>query len=103
MLDNKVIVITGATGGLGEPISRHISSLGASVVLVDVNAKKLDSIGKDLNCFTYVLDLLCEEDIKNFVKNIQQKYVNIDNVDLSHISWLLTDLTDNKIAKNIFS
>ena len=80
MLDNKVIVITGATGGLGEPISRHISSLGASVVLVDVNAKKLDSIGKDLNCFTYVLDLLCEEDIKNFVKNIQQKYTNIDGV-----------------------
>ena len=32
-----------------------------------------------------------------------QKYVNIDNVDLSYISWVLTDLTDNKIAKNIFS
>ena len=32
-----------------------------------------------------------------------QKYVNIDNVDLSHISWLLADLTGNKIATNICS
>jgi len=32
-ISNKVIVITGASSGLGEATARHLASLGARVVL----------------------------------------------------------------------
>ena len=32
-IENKVVVITGASSGLGETTSRHLASKGAAVVL----------------------------------------------------------------------
>ena len=57
-----------------------------------VNFQTPENLGR-LNLIVYFL-------LKSYELD---KYVNIDNVDLSYISWVLTDLTDNKIAKNIFS
>lgn len=40
----KVIVITGASSGIGEAAARHLASLGAAVVLGARRAERLDSI-----------------------------------------------------------
>ena len=40
-LDNKVAIITGATGGIGEATARHFLDLGAKVMLVGRSADKL--------------------------------------------------------------
>ena len=57
-----------------------------------VNHQKPENLGR-LNLIVYFL-------LKSYELD---KYVNIDNVDLSHISWLLADLTGNEIATKIFS
>ncbi len=57
-----------------------------------VNFQTPENLGR-LNLIVYFL-------LKSYELD---KYVNIDNVDLSHISWLLADLTGNKIATNICS
>lgn len=44
----KVIVITGASSGLGEATARHLSGLGASVVLGARRADKLQAIVDDI-------------------------------------------------------
>ncbi|WP_200876274.1 SDR family oxidoreductase [Cupriavidus metallidurans] len=44
----KVIVITGASSGLGEATARHLSGLGASVVLGARRADKLHAIAQDI-------------------------------------------------------
>ena len=43
---NKVVVITGASSGLGETTARHLSSLGASVVLAARRKDRLDLLGQ---------------------------------------------------------
>ncbi|HEY3597108.1 MAG TPA: SDR family NAD(P)-dependent oxidoreductase, partial [Paraburkholderia sp.] len=44
----KVIVITGASSGLGEATARHLSGLGASVVLGARRVGKLQAIADDI-------------------------------------------------------
>ncbi len=57
-----------------------------------VNHQHPENLGR-LNLIVYFL-------LKSYELD---KYVNIDNVDLSHISWSLADMTGNKIATNICS
>ncbi len=40
-LDGQRIVVTGAAQGLGAAIARHLSGLGAQLILMDVNAERL--------------------------------------------------------------
>ncbi len=59
---NKTIVITGATGALGSLVAKTFAERGASLVLLDHNQDKLDSLARDLNLpearlFTQVVDL----------------------------------------------
>jgi NADP-dependent 3-hydroxy acid dehydrogenase YdfG len=44
----KVIVITGASSGLGEAAARHLSAAGAPVVLGARRTDRLDAIAKEL-------------------------------------------------------
>jgi 3-oxoacyl-[acyl-carrier protein] reductase len=50
-LENKVVMITGAAQGIGRSIAEMASELGAKLLLVDMNAEKLDEVmdvlGKD--------------------------------------------------------
>ncbi len=41
-IDGKIVIITGASSGLGEAAARHLSSLGAVIVL---GARRIDRIG----------------------------------------------------------
>src|SRR5215212_5934221 len=45
----KVIVITGATGALGSKTAHTFAGRGYSLVLLDNDQKKLDSLARDLN------------------------------------------------------
>lgn len=47
-LDNKVAIITGATGGLGEPLAHAFADVGARVVVASRNQEKLESIAKEI-------------------------------------------------------
>lgn len=47
-ISNKVVVITGASSGLGEAMARHLASLGAKVVLSARRADLLSAIVSDI-------------------------------------------------------
>jgi NADP-dependent 3-hydroxy acid dehydrogenase YdfG len=47
-IEGKVVVITGASSGLGESTARHLADLGASVVLGARRKDRLDAIVKDI-------------------------------------------------------
>lgn len=44
-IEGKVIVITGASSGLGEAAAKHLSALGATVVLGASEVEHFDSAG----------------------------------------------------------
>jgi len=47
-VEGKVVVITGASSGLGESTARHLAGLGATVVLGARRKDRLDAIVKDI-------------------------------------------------------
>jgi len=60
---NKIVVISGATGGLGQATARAFAESGASLVLLGRKADSLDSLARTLNLpperiSTHALDLL---------------------------------------------
>jgi len=59
---NRVIVITGATGALGQKTAKAFAEAGYALALLDNNQAKLDTLIKDLNLpndrlFTSIVDL----------------------------------------------
>jgi len=48
-MNNKVVLITGATGALGKKTAHAFASRGHSLVLLDNDQHKLDSLTRDLN------------------------------------------------------
>jgi NAD(P)-dependent dehydrogenase (short-subunit alcohol dehydrogenase family)/rhamnose utilization protein RhaD (predicted bifunctional aldolase and dehydrogenase) len=49
-LTGRAFIVTGAASGIGRDIARHLSSLGASLSLADVNGEALEAVADDLVC-----------------------------------------------------
>ena len=66
-LDEKVIIITGASGLLGEKHAEAIACYGGTPVLIDLSQKKLNKIVDKLNDkYNVVLNQKTIERVKNF-------------------------------------
>ena len=48
-IEGKVVVITGASSGLGEAAARHLSALGATVVLGARRTDRIETLAKELS------------------------------------------------------
>ncbi len=65
-LTGKRIVLTGAAGGIGQTIARQLSELGAVLLLVDIDAEKLE---------------VC-------ANSLQQSFIAADLLDPDHRQWI---------------
>lgn len=48
-LDGRVAIVTGAAQGIGEPIARFLASAGASVLLADLQKKRVGAVANGLS------------------------------------------------------
>lgn len=80
--DEKVIIVTGAAGGIGREIVKKVASEGAKVTLVDYNEEALQAFADELQLGDRVLvvkaDVTKEEDVKNYVDKTVAKFGRID-------------------------
>ena len=79
----KVVVITGASSGLGEAAARHLSSLGATVVLgarrVDrIKALASELIARDGQALAVATDVTQFSQVQRLVDSAVQTYGRID-------------------------
>jgi len=90
---DRIVVITGAGGGLGSAMARGFAGEGAELVLTDVEEKGLERIAQELRgtgtvCSTHVLDLAVESQITSFAAEICERHpkvhVLINNAGLAY-------------------
>ena len=79
-IKDKVALITGASGGLGDKIARTLHAQGATLALTDRNAERMEQLkaelGDNVECF--VADLGNSEAINQLVKDVEAKFGRID-------------------------
>ena len=83
-LENKNIVITGASSGIGEKIAMLVAQKGARPILIARSSDKLKSISENIhaktsaNCLYYSLDVSDIEQVKKVFKQIRDEVGHID-------------------------
>ena len=81
-LDNKLVAISGSTGGLGREVANYLAYLGASLVLVDRNIKK----SRDL-----------AEELKRKYPDLKIEFVTADMADMESVRSAADSLCEMKI------
>lgn len=79
-LKGKTVAISGATGGIGNHLCRHLAHLGASLVLIDRNKKKSKALAKKIR----------EEFPKTHIS-----YITLDLEDISRVRAAADKLLQN--------
>jgi NADP-dependent 3-hydroxy acid dehydrogenase YdfG len=82
-IEGRVVVITGASSGLGEATARHLSSLGASVVLGARRVDRLHSLADELTrrggkALALATDVTRCDQVKQLADSAAEKYGRID-------------------------
>ena len=80
---NKIVLITGATSGIGLSCARKFAENGDRLILNGRNAKLLDEINKELTAkgtkvLTLVFDVRDREKATECIKNLPSEWKNID-------------------------
>ena len=87
---NKVVVITGAAGGIGTEITKRFLNEGAKIVAVDVSTEALeklsDQLGRPENLLTVKTDISNEESCADLYNQIAKKW-NATDVIINNAGW----------------
>jgi len=80
---NKIVLITGASSGIGKQSAIEFAKLGASVILIARRKEKLDELANELKKFNVqTLALQCDvsdkEQVKRMSKTVLEKFDSID-------------------------
>ena len=82
-ITGKVVVITGASSGLGEATARHLSALGARVVLAARRKDKLDALVSELvaaggEAVAYQTDVTSQKDVNAMIQGAVDTFGRVD-------------------------
>ncbi|MFP4024346.1 MAG: SDR family oxidoreductase [Thiohalospira sp.] len=82
-MKNKVVIITGASSGIGRACAIDFAARGAKVVCASRNIEKLNNLENELkkkgyDAFAVKTDVTIEEDCKHLIDKTLEKYGKID-------------------------
>ena len=82
-MQNKVVIVTGASSGIGKALVYELARYGAKIVIAARNFEELLNIEKDLNkngteVFPVRTDVTCEQDCKELIEKAHQHFGRID-------------------------
>jgi len=82
-ISGKVVIITGASSGLGEATARHLAEKGARVVLAARRKDKLDALVAELvnaggQAVAYQTDVTSQDDVKALIQGAIETFGRLD-------------------------
>jgi NADP-dependent 3-hydroxy acid dehydrogenase YdfG len=82
-IKGKVLVITGASSGMGEAAAKHLSQLGATVVLGARRADRIEKLAKEINdkggkALAIAMDVTQREQVRKLVDATVQQFGRVD-------------------------
>ncbi|AKD55491.1 SDR family oxidoreductase [Spirosoma radiotolerans] len=82
-INGKVIVITGASSGLGEAAARHLSGLGATVVLGARRTDRIEKLAKEIldqggKALAMAMDVTQRDQVKKLVDLTVDRFGQVD-------------------------
>jgi serine 3-dehydrogenase len=83
-LENKIVLITGASSGIGKSCAKEFAKLKCNLILVARRKEKLDSFADELkkefniNVLTSKLDVRIFEEVKNFYDNLPAEWKQVE-------------------------
>ncbi len=77
-LTGRVVLITGAAGGIGAASARRMVSEGAKVVLADVDGASVEKLASELGQVAIRVDVTREEDIARMVDEPYRRFGRLD-------------------------
>lgn len=83
MVEHKVVIITGATGGLGRIVAKQFAQQGARLALVGTNKERLQQLASELNLpddriLFHAVDLNQPEAATTLVGRVIEKFGRLD-------------------------
>lgn len=113
-IEGKVVVITGASSGLGEETARHLSAQGANVALGARRTERIESLAEEINstnngkAIVVTTDVTERGQVKNLVDSAVDEFGRVDVMlnnaglmPLSPVEDLKIDEWDQMIDVNI--
>ncbi|WP_142850260.1 SDR family oxidoreductase [Telmatospirillum sp. J64-1] len=110
---DKVILITGASSGIGAAIARELGAAGAKLMLGARRTDRLESLAKEINgkggtALTHRLDVTSREDVAAFAEAARQAFGRVDVIvnnagimPLSPLASLKVEEWDRMVDVNI--
>ena len=78
LLTGKVVIITGASSGVGAAAARAFAEAGAKVVLAARSAEKIEALARSIDVLAVPTDVCRIEDLQTLVKRTLAVYGRID-------------------------
>ena len=99
-LRNASVLVTGATGGIGQAIARTLAEKGASLVLSGRRADVLEPLAKELDARTIVADLATRADVHRLIEECADVDIVVANAALPSSGPAL-ELSEEQIARSV--
>ncbi len=87
---NKIVIITGAAGGIGTAITQRFLDEGANVVAVDLSTEALEKLASTMERSEHLLlvktDISSEESTKQLYQQVKEKWNAVDII-INNAGW----------------
>ena len=77
-IQGKIVVVTGASRGIGAEIAKEFAAAGATVVLSARTAEAIAVLAEEINGVAIPFDASKPEDVRGFVQKVENSVGEID-------------------------